>query len=138
MSLDRATDFLHHTELLDTYATGPSLVEDSACGNAIDAVGFKDTRFGWSSEAEDVGSLTAPTRTFCLRIQGELRFRRGGINLVIGPTGCGKTSLLMALLGEMHFTAETPASWFNLPREGGVAFAAQESWVLNETIKVRR
>jgi len=98
-------------------------------------------------------------------------------------SGAGKTSILMALLGEMHFmpydrhtqthtrsasasssqtgtpagglsplhlskalpsddtTTETEdeaaaaAAWFNLPREGGVAYAAQESWVQNETIR---
>ena len=43
--------------------------------------------------------------------------------------------MLMALLGEMHFVPTNPDSWFNLPREGGVAYAAQESWVQNETIK---
>lgn len=26
--------------------------------------------------------------------------------------------------------------WFNLPRAGGVAYAAQETWVLNDTIRV--
>ncbi|KAF8876218.1 hypothetical protein CPB84DRAFT_1853036 [Gymnopilus junonius] len=57
------------------------------------------------------------------------------INLIIGPTGSGKTALLMALLGEMHFIRSSADSWFNLPREGGIAYAAQESWVLNETIR---
>lgn len=36
----------------------------------------------------------------------------------------------------MHFVPLGPESWYNLPREGGVAFAAQESWVQNETIRV--
>jgi ABC-type multidrug transport system fused ATPase/permease subunit len=35
----------------------------------------------------------------------------------------------------MHFIPSGPDSWFNLPRDGGVAYAAQESWVQNETIK---
>ncbi|RXW15228.1 hypothetical protein EST38_g10627 [Candolleomyces aberdarensis] len=61
----------------------------------------------------------------------------GKINLVVGPTGSGKTSLLMALLGEMHFAPSEPDSLFSLPhaRAGGVAFAVQESWVQNETIR---
>jgi hypothetical protein len=42
----------------------------------------------------------------------------------------------MALLGEMHFQPEGPDSWFSLPRDGGVAYAAQEAWVQNESIKV--
>jgi ABC-type multidrug transport system fused ATPase/permease subunit len=35
----------------------------------------------------------------------------------------------------MHFIPASPNSWYNLPRTGGVAYAAQESWVLNETIR---
>ncbi len=38
-------------------------------------------------------------------------------------------------LGEMHFIPTTPDSWFNLPRKGGIAYAAQESWVQNESIR---
>jgi ABC-type transport system involved in cytochrome bd biosynthesis fused ATPase/permease subunit len=41
----------------------------------------------------------------------------------------------MALLGELHYTPSGLDSWFNLPRENGVAYAAQESWVQNETIR---
>lgn len=37
--------------------------------------------------------------------------------------------------GEMHFIPTTPDSWFNLPRKNGVAYAAQESWVQNATIR---
>lgn len=35
----------------------------------------------------------------------------------------------------MHFVPSTVDSWYNLPRKGGVAYAAQESWVQNETIR---
>ena len=35
----------------------------------------------------------------------------------------------------MHFIPSGPGSWYNLPRSSGVAYAAQESWVLNETIR---
>ena len=41
----------------------------------------------------------------------------------------------MALLGELHYIPFGPDSWFNLPRENGVGYAAQESWVQNETIR---
>lgn len=45
--------------------------------------------------------------------------------------------MLLALLGEMHYTPISNASdsWYNLPRSKGVAYAAQESWVLNTTIR---
>ncbi|VDC06815.1 unnamed protein product [Peniophora sp. CBMAI 1063] len=133
VSLDRVTEFLHNTELLDAYSEqdkqtlSPSHVEP-------DAIGFTDASFRWTSEPDD-GTLTPSRRSFTLRIPGDLHFVRGGFNLVVGPTGSGKTSLLMALLGEMHFIPAAPGGWYNLPRTGGIAYAAQESWVQNETIR---
>jgi hypothetical protein len=35
----------------------------------------------------------------------------------------------------MHYVPYGPDSWANLPRNGGIAYAAQESWVQNETIR---
>ncbi|KAJ7123848.1 P-loop containing nucleoside triphosphate hydrolase protein [Mycena crocata] len=134
VSLDRINDFLHNTELLDSFAKK----EDTTTTEFLDTevsteIGFRDTSFTWSNDDD---RLATPSKhKFALRIDGELLFRRGCINLVLGPTGSGKTSLLMALLGEMHFTPSSPSSWYNLPRGGGVAYAAQESWVLNETIR---
>lgn len=39
-------------------------------------------------------------------------------------------------IGEMHYIPMGPNSTVSLPRKGGVAYHAQESWVLNETIRV--
>jgi hypothetical protein len=44
--------------------------------------------------------------------------------------------MLSSGYSEMHFVPSTPESWFSLPRGGGVAYAAQEAWVQNETIRV--
>jgi ABC-type iron transport system FetAB ATPase subunit len=35
----------------------------------------------------------------------------------------------------MHFIPSGIDSWYNLPRGQGIAYAAQESWVQNETIR---
>lgn len=35
----------------------------------------------------------------------------------------------------MHFIPLQVDSWFNLPRKGNVAYAAQESWIQSATIK---
>ena len=60
----------------------------------------------------------------------------GGLNVIHGPTGSGKTSLLMALLGEMHYIPTGPGSSMNLPHEiGMVAYSAQEPWILSDTVK---
>ncbi|KAH7340934.1 hypothetical protein B0J17DRAFT_716110 [Rhizoctonia solani] len=114
VSIDRIDEFLHKTELLDAYIEKqpPEILEPSP--PAAGTIGFRNAT---------------------LHIDEELLFRRGKINMVVGPTGCGKTSLLMALLGEMHFVPSSPDSWFSLPREGGIAYAAQEAWVQNETIR---
>ena len=101
-----------------------------------DVIGFQNASFTWSNDDVNDGVLTPARRRFTLRVDGELLFKRGCFNLIVGPTGSGKTSLLMALLGEMHFIPMTPDSWYHLPRSGGVSYAAQESWVQNETIRV--
>ncbi|TFK92734.1 P-loop containing nucleoside triphosphate hydrolase protein [Polyporus arcularius HHB13444] len=142
VSLDRINEFMHKTELLDEF-------EEKKCGNdgparfahptqEIGVLGIARTTFTW---AKDGASSTPATsegssrRKFVLNIEDELIFKRGSINLIVGPTGSGKTSLLMALLGEMHAIPSGPDSFVSVPRSGGVAYAAQESWIQSETIR---
>ncbi|KAF8744087.1 P-loop containing nucleoside triphosphate hydrolase protein, partial [Rhizoctonia solani] len=133
VSLDRIDDFVQNTELLDSFndKEGPVILDPNP--PASDAIGFRNATFTWTRQVP--GTPTPSRRNFRLHIDEEVLFRRGKINMVAGPTGCGKTSLLMALLGEMHFVPSSPDSWFSLPRDGGVAYAAQEAWVQNETIR---
>ncbi|KAF7368881.1 ATP-binding cassette transporter [Mycena venus] len=131
VSLDRLNDFLQNTELLDSFTSKDITVLDEPTSELI---GFRDAMFTWSNDEQIDGALTPSSRRFILKIEGELFFKPG-FNIVVGPTGSGKTSLLMALLGEMYMIPSSPASWFNLPRTKGVSYAAQESWVLNDTIK---
>ncbi|KIP05213.1 hypothetical protein PHLGIDRAFT_534841, partial [Phlebiopsis gigantea 11061_1 CR5-6] len=133
VSLKRVADFLRNTELLDSFITLDEPVVDSTWAHGSD-IGFGQADFSWSQEKTD-GNSTPSRRTFRLRIDEEVKFKEGAFNLVIGPTGSGKTSMLMALLGEMHYMPRSPESWLSLPRHGGIAFAAQESWVQNDTIK---
>ncbi|KAJ7657330.1 hypothetical protein DFH06DRAFT_1297973 [Mycena polygramma] len=126
-------NFIIPTELLDNFDEKNAPVPFPEHSSTDERVGFRNASFSWSKEID--GSSTPSQRQFLLRIDGELFFERGRINLVVGPTGSGKTSLLMALLGEMHWIPSSPDSWYNLPRDSGVAYAAQESWVLNETIR---
>ncbi|KIK62964.1 hypothetical protein GYMLUDRAFT_259735 [Collybiopsis luxurians FD-317 M1] len=136
VSLDRVTEFLYETELLDSFSakTSDHLLPAAASLTPTQEIGFRNATFSWSNDYTE-GSLTPSRRQFLLKIDGELLFMKGVINLIIGSTGSGKTSMLMALLSEMHFMPAGPDSWYNLPREHGVAYAAQESWVQNATIK---
>ena len=140
VSLDRFNNFFKETELLDEFSassTTTPLAEPQDFGS--EEIGFRNATFTWSAEADSHtdGTLTPRSRTFRLRIHDTLLFKKGKINLIVGPTGSGKTSILMALLGEMHFVPTHPDSWFNLPRTfgSGVAYASQESWVQNQTIR---
>ena len=58
-----------------------------------DDVKFFPSTYTWTKDHH------ASERRFVLQIENELVFKRGAINLVLGPTASGKTSVLMALLG---------------------------------------
>ena len=84
--MDRVHEFLHHTEILDSYEDSQirlSIVEGSPPNHQL--LGFKNSSFSWSHEPED-GSLTPSGRLFRLRVDGELIFKLNCINLIVGPT----------------------------------------------------
>ncbi|KAL5499199.1 hypothetical protein ACEPAH_1717 [Sanghuangporus vaninii] len=140
VSCDRYTRFLNKTELIsEGNGQSPAARENMASepDRPEDDIGFKQCSFSW--ESPNAGSLS-PTKHhtrkhFNLRFDGEVLFKCGKINIIVGPTASGKTSVLMALLGEMYYKPHGVGSWYNLPRGGGIAYAPQESWVLNETIR---
>ncbi|KAJ3786105.1 hypothetical protein GGU10DRAFT_291027 [Lentinula aff. detonsa] len=182
VSLDRVTEFLYETELLDSFQPQHSTTSAVHTSHELaipitappppslpfptQEIGFRNVAFSWSNDySENLGNhqsgFSTPTSThseplehstsslntrasqskkrqFTLQIPNEVIFQRNTINLIVGSTGSGKTSMLMALLGEMHYiprSSDFGESWFNLPRTRGVAYAAQESWVQNATIK---
>lgn len=67
----------------------------------LGVIGIRGTAFTWSNESAGTVTPGPERRRFTLRIEDELIFKRGHFNLIVGPTGSGKTSLLMALLGTM-------------------------------------
>ncbi|KAI0076652.1 P-loop containing nucleoside triphosphate hydrolase protein [Panus rudis PR-1116 ss-1] len=137
VALDRLTDFLYETELLDQYTEQRSSIQASAAPTVDpSAIGIRQASFTWTADSTSQNITPGSgRRNFVLRVEDEVFFKRGCINLIVGQTGSGKTSLLMALLGEMHYIPSGPDSIVSLPRENGVAYHAQESWVLNATIK---
>lgn len=155
VSLDRVNEFItqvsfssgasklsthcYQTELLDHFTdeleetAAPAYVPPVDVDPSI--VGIREAAFTWSHDSDGTMTPGRSRRNWALRIENEVTFKRGVINLIVGPTGSGKTSVLMALLGEMHYIPSGPESYVSLPRDGGVAYAAQESWVQNETIR---
>ncbi|PIL29334.1 ATP-binding cassette transporter [Ganoderma sinense ZZ0214-1] len=141
VSVERIQDFLFNTELIDEFTEPESeaaaLLLAPVPEQHQNAIGIRHASFTWANDSAKLAVTPGGTRRrmFMLRVDEDLFFKRGKLNLIVGPTGSGKTSLLMALLGEMHYIPAGPDSFVNLPREGGVAYAAQESWVQNDTIK---
>lgn len=82
------------TELLDTFTQ--EMIPEDRRAETTEVIGFRNAAFYWYNTN---GSASPSRRNFVLRIDNKLVFQRGHINLIVGPTGSGKTSLLMALLG---------------------------------------
>ncbi|THH01527.1 hypothetical protein EW026_g1193 [Hermanssonia centrifuga] len=128
--------FTVYTELLDAFSATEGTTALSPDSSSPDVIGICAATFTWdNSPTSGTETPGSKKRNFKLCINDELMFKPGHINLVIGQTGSGKTSLLMALLGEMHYIPMGPGSMVSLPRGGGVAYHAQESWIMNETIR---
>ena len=54
----------------------------------------------WTENKQTTSFGDQNQHRFVLRIDEELIFQRNVINLIVGPTASGKTSILMALLGQ--------------------------------------
>lgn len=130
VSVGRLNEYLQTTELLDRFEADRQ--EDDVPGPATmtGEIAVKDASFTWNKV--NPGGTTQ--RNFRLKIDN-LQFMKGELNIVAGATGSGKTSLLMALLGEMVFFANSSEAYFTLPRAGGLSYVAQESWVFAATVK---
>ena len=133
VSVDRVEEYLNEPET-DKYR---QLETEKLDEDGEPVLGFDDATFSWGGSAED--------EDFKM-IDMELRFLVGRLNVVIGPTGSGKTSLLMALLGEMTLldgAVYLPGGKCREdlrpdPETGlmeSVAYCAQQAWLVNGTIK---
>ncbi|XP_066833914.1 multidrug resistance-associated protein 1 isoform X6 [Anser cygnoides] len=111
VSLKRLRVFLSHEELdPDSIIRGPTT---DAEGSII----VKNATFSWSRN--DPPSLNSINFTV----------PEGSLIAVVGQVGCGKSSLLSALLGEM----DKKEGYVVV--KGSVAYVPQQAWVQNATLK---
>lgn len=153
VSVERFDAFLRGTELLDVFKNDVDIkVKTTQEQNEIY---MKNAEFSWDSPATTAakerrsksttalasgtntarGTATARSKKeWRLKID-DLVFPQGKTTVVAGKTSSGKTSLLMALLGEMNWVPTQLDASFNLPRAGGIAYCAQEAWVMATTVR---
>ncbi|KAJ2395626.1 hypothetical protein GGI05_001498 [Coemansia sp. RSA 2603] len=110
---------------------------DSSDGSNV--VGFKDATLSWE---------TSPRSGRFVLKNLDVNFPKGKLTIVGGPTGCGKSSMLSALVGEMQLTSgrifvPTTALTDESAHLGSfsrlslteIAYVAQEPWLCNATIR---
>ncbi|NXO28683.1 MRP3 protein, partial [Cisticola juncidis] len=110
ISLKRIQQFLSHDEL------DPNCVETKviAPGNAISV---RNGTFSWGKE------LKPTLKDINLLIPS------GSLVAIVGHVGCGKSSLVSALLGEMEKLEGEVAV------KGSVSYVPQQAWIQNATLK---
>lgn len=101
-----SSDNDHQTELIDKYDNELNGTADDYIVPASDVdpavIGIREACFTWSKDNDGTVTPGRGRRNWSLRIEDEVTFKRGAINLIVGPTGSGKTSMLMALLGTSY------------------------------------
>ena len=111
VSLDRVNKFMNNDELSEEAVT-----KDSS-DMKDDAVRIQGGTFSWGPEEPRVLSDI------------NLNIKAGSLTAVVGSVGCGKSSLISAMLGETYREAGRVES------RGSVAYVAQQAWIQNSTLR---
>jgi ABC-type multidrug transport system fused ATPase/permease subunit len=138
VSVDRIEEFLNEEET-EKYE---QLRHDNLDENGNQMIGFKSATFSWAGRDEVFEAGNGAFRLMDM----DVKFEIGKLNIIAGPTGSGKTSLLMALLGEMTLIKGQvflPGGYSREdvkvdPETGlteSVAYCAQQAWLVNANIK---
>jgi len=138
VSVDRIEEYLSEPET-DKYK---QLKEEQTDANGERLIGFDNATFTWGS-ANATGEVAEDSFRM---LDLNLRFKPSRLNVIVGSTGSGKTSLLMALLGEMsqvsgsvHLPGVRSREELDADSDTGltesVAYCAQQAWLVNDTIK---
>ncbi|KAF9567761.1 pleiotropic drug resistance ABC transporter [Agrocybe pediades] len=130
VSMQRIEDFLKEDEVPDWASTLSSQVVDapSGRGDSLPEIGFKEATFEWKETAARDDAASARFELGPL----DLVFPAGKLTVVSGPTGSGKSALLVALLGEIHCTSGRVLIDKTNHR---VAYCAQSPWLEHATIR---
>ena len=138
VSVDRLEEFLNEDET-EKYQ---QLLQGRRDENGDPIIGFDKATLTWGGKDAQKPDGQSAFRM----IDMDIRFLVGRLNVIVGPTGSGKTSLLMALLGEMTLiegsvflpggqSRETLREDPETHLTESIAYCAQQAWLANDTIK---
>ncbi|KAI0833082.1 P-loop containing nucleoside triphosphate hydrolase protein [Hypoxylon sp. FL0890] len=138
VSVDRVEEFLNEEETEKYEQLGSENIDEN--GNRV--IGFRDATFIWGGKDTIAADGSMAFRLLDLDID----FKIGKLNIIAGPTGSGKTSMLMALLGEMTLTKGKVYLPGGRSREDvrpdpatglteTCAYVAQSAWLVNANIR---
>ncbi|KAI9149560.1 ABC transporter 7 [Paramyrothecium foliicola] len=138
VSVDRVEEFLKEEET-EKYE---QLGLDNADEYGVKRIGFHNSTLIWGSKDSVAEDGSRAFRLLDLNID----FQIGKLNIIAGPTGSGKTSMLMGLLGEMTRVDGKVYCPGGRSREDvrpdpetgladTVAYVAQAAWLVNANIR---
>ncbi|KAH0516432.1 ATP-binding cassette sub-family C member 9, partial [Microtus ochrogaster] len=120
ISVQKLNEFLLSDEIgEDSWRTGEGTLPFESCKKHTGVV--TNGYFSWGSGLATLSNIDIRIPTV------------GQLTMIVGQVGCGKSSLLLAILGEMQ-TLEGKVYWSNRSRYS-VAYAAQKPWLLNATVE---
>ncbi|KAF8943963.1 hypothetical protein BGZ47_004806 [Haplosporangium gracile] len=146
VSAARIDRFLDEEEVL-VYANAAAKPRKNLPTDPI--IGFKNATFSYAGKAEQDAANAAHEDGEILNGHHfelkdlNLEFPVGELSVITGPTGSGKTSLLLSLLGEINpvkgqaFLPRRDSHDIN-PVTGltnGIAYVAQQAWLQNNTVR---
>ncbi|XP_044281697.1 ATP-binding cassette sub-family C member 8 isoform X2 [Varanus komodoensis] len=141
VSVQKLSEFLSSEEIEEhDKCSEPRCKDNHSKYQAVVTNGF----FTWSPEG-------APTLSSI-----DIRIPQGQLTMIVGQVGCGKSSLLLGILGEMQKVSGNVIWNSNIPdsetgedvsleretvvdmdnrKRGSVAYASQKPWLLNATVE---
>ncbi|CAO2607120.1 ATP-binding cassette sub-family C member 9 [Lemmus lemmus] len=132
ISVQKLNEFLLSDEIgEDSWRTGEGTLPFESCKKHTGVV--TNGYFSWGSGLATLSNI-------------DIRIPTGQLTMIVGQVGCGKSSLLLAILGEMQ-TLEGKVYWSNVNESEpsfeatrsrsrySVAYAAQKPWLLNATVE---
>ncbi|EDM01479.1 rCG30275, isoform CRA_d [Rattus norvegicus] len=132
ISVQKLNEFLLSDEIgEDSWRTGEGTLPFESCKKHTGVV--TNGYFSWGSGLATLSNI-------------DIRIPTGQLTMIVGQVGCGKSSLLLAILGEMQ-TLEGKVYWNNVNESEpsfeatrsrsrySVAYAAQKPWLLNATVE---